>query len=59
MELEEFKQKFDLPRINRYLEMMSEEQVQYFWHLLFAIREIFPTIDIEQYRVCRRLFYLS
>ena len=46
MELEEFKQKFDLPRINRYLEMMSEEQVQYFWHLLFAIREIFPTIDI-------------
>lgn len=46
MELEDFKQKFNLPRINKYQEMMSEEQIQYFWHLLFAIKEIFPTIDI-------------
>lgn len=46
MELEKFKQKFNLPRINRYVKVMSDEQIQDFWQLLIAVKEIFPTIDI-------------
>ncbi|ATZ65463.1 McrB family protein [Acinetobacter bereziniae] len=46
MELEDFKQKFSLPRINEYLTLLSQEQQNWFWVLLREIKKIFPKIDI-------------
>lgn len=46
MELEEFKQKFNLPRISEYVALLSQEQSEWFWELLQEIKEVFPNIDI-------------
>lgn len=46
MELEEFKQKFNLPRINEYVATLSEEQINWFWQLLWDVKQVFPDIDI-------------
>jgi hypothetical protein len=35
MELEEFKQKFNLPRINDYVALLSESQKNWFWEQLW------------------------
>ncbi|WP_339352330.1 AAA family ATPase [Acinetobacter beijerinckii] len=46
MELEEFKQKFNLPRISEYVALLSQEQKKWFWELLWEIKQVFPEIDI-------------
>lgn len=46
MELEEFKQKFNLPRISEYVVLLSQEQKKWFWELLSEIKQVFPEIDI-------------
>ena len=46
MELEEFKQKFNLPRINDYVALLSESQKNWFWEQLMEIKQVFPNIDI-------------
>ena len=46
MELEEFKQKFSLPRITAYIETLSEEQINWFWELLWSVKQVFPKLDI-------------
>ena len=46
MELEEFKQKFNLPRISEYVALLSQEQKKWFWELLSEIKQVFPEIDI-------------
>jgi 5-methylcytosine-specific restriction enzyme B len=46
MDLENFKSKFNTPRINTYLKMMSPEQVDWFWKILVNIKNIFTDIDI-------------
>ncbi|MCK4107721.1 AAA family ATPase [Acinetobacter radioresistens] len=46
MELEEFKQKFNLPRISEYVALLSQEQQKWFWELLWEIKQVFPEIDI-------------
>ena len=46
MELEEFKQKFNLPRIREYVALLSQEQKKWFWELLWEIKQEFPIIDI-------------
>ncbi|MBP8005762.1 MAG: AAA family ATPase [Acinetobacter sp.] len=46
MELEEFKQKFNLPRVNDYVALLSQEQKKWFWELLWEIKQVFPNIDI-------------
>jgi hypothetical protein len=46
MELEEFKQKFNLPRISDYVALLSQEQKNWFWELLSEIKQVFPEIDI-------------
>lgn len=46
MELEEFKQKFNLPRISEYIALLSQEQKKWFWELLWEIKQVFPEIDI-------------
>lgn len=46
MELEEFKQKFNLPRIREYVALLSQEQQKWFWELLWEIKQVFPEIDI-------------
>lgn len=46
MELEEFKQKFNLPRINDYVACLTIEQKNWFWQLLWDVKQVFPKIDI-------------
>lgn len=46
MELEEFKQKFNLPRIYDYVALLSESQKNWFWEQLMEIKQVFPNIDI-------------
>lgn len=46
MELEAFKQKFNLPRINAYLKQLDEDEVNWFWQALWQVKQIFPTMDI-------------
>lgn len=46
MVLEEFKQKFNLPRINDYVALLSESQKNWFWEQLMEIKQVFPNIDI-------------
>lgn len=46
MELEEFKQKFNLPRINSYLDKMGKEEAALFWQAFWDIKQIFPKLDI-------------
>lgn len=46
MELEAFKQKFNLPRINDYISHLSQEQSEWFWELLQEVKQVFPNIDI-------------
>lgn len=46
MKLEEFKQKFNLPRINDYVALLSESQKNWFWEQLMEIKQVFPNIDI-------------
>lgn len=46
MELNEFKQKFSLPRITAYIETLSEEQINWFWELLWSVKQVFPKLDI-------------
>ncbi len=46
MELEEFKQKFNLSRISEYVALLSQEQKKWFWELLWEIKQVFPEIDI-------------
>lgn len=46
MELEAFKQKFNLPRINDYVALLSEPQKNWFWEQLTEIKQVFPDLDI-------------
>lgn len=46
MELEEFKQKFNLPRISEYVALLSQEQKKWFWEFLWEIKQVFTEIDI-------------
>lgn len=42
----EFKQKFDLPRINEYVASLTKFQETWFWNLVWEMKQVFPKMDI-------------
>lgn len=46
MELELLKERFETPKLNKYLEQLDETTEKEFWDSIVAIKEIFPNADI-------------
>lgn len=59
MDIEAFKQKFNLPSIHGYLSEINPKEVEWFWQALWGIRQIFPSLDIYVKNQGSRFKYLA
>ncbi len=46
MDLQELKVKFEVDRIQLFLEKLEDAEIEWFWQALNDIRTVFPNIDI-------------
>lgn len=59
MDIDAFKQKFNLPSITDYLSEINPKEVEWFWQALWGIRQIFPSLDIYVKNQGSRFKYLA